>query len=91
MPFTKVEYENIDEDKEYSNVCLASFGTVTDFQVHARITVLSKNFSPPNNRNHTQIQVCKKVSRGLSRVDVSLNGGVDTISGAKEELDRSIV
>ena len=95
MPFTKLGYENIDEEKEYSNLCrfvetVASSGVVTDFQVHARIAVLSKNFSPSDNRKVPTLKYnfVRKLVEDYPELTFSLNGGVNTIVGAKEELDR---
>ena len=53
--FTQRGYLSRDEETEYRNLkrfveIVASDGVVTDFQIHARIAVLGKKFSPSDNR-----------------------------------------
>jgi tRNA-dihydrouridine synthase A len=92
--FTKTNYQNIDEEKEYSNLCkfietVASSGVVTDFQIHARIAVLSKNFSPADNRKVPQLkyQYVRKLVDDYPEFTFSLNGGLNSIVDAKRELE----
>lgn len=93
--FSKAGYEEIDEDKEYSNLCrfietVASSGAVTDFQVHARIAVLSKNFSPADNRKVPKLkyEFIRKLVEDYPEFTFSLNGGINTVVDAKAELER---
>eukprot|EP00986_Skeletonema_menzelii_P018942 scaffold26960_cov280-Skeletonema_menzelii.AAC.1 len=53
--FTRDGYNARSEEEEYQSLkqfieTVASEGIVTDFQVHARIAVLGKNYSPADNR-----------------------------------------
>ena len=93
--FTKSGYEEIDDQKEYSNLCrfietVASSGVVTDFQVHARIAVLSKSFSPADNRKVPKLKYdfVRKLVEDYPEFTFSLNGGVNTVVDAKAELER---
>lgn len=93
--FTRQGYEEIDEEKEYSNLCrfietVASSGIVTDFQIHARIAVLSKNFSPADNRKVPKLkyEVVRRLVEDYPELTFSLNGGINTVVDAKAELDK---
>ena len=93
--FTKSGYEEIDDEQEYSNLCnfietVASSGVVTDFQVHARIAVLSKTFSPSDNRKVPKLkyEFVRKLVEQYPEFTFSLNGGVNTVVDAKAELER---
>ena len=95
LPFTKNGYENIDEQAEYSSLCrfiekVASSGAVTDFQVHARIAVLSKNFSPADNRKIPKLkyEYVRRLVEDYPELTFSLNGGLHSIVDAKAELER---
>jgi tRNA-dihydrouridine synthase A len=95
--FTKSGYEeNISDDDEYSNLCrfietVASSGIVTDFQVHARIAVLSKKFSPADNRKIPALKyhLVRRLVRDYPELSFSLNGGVTSLSTAEHEFDES--
>ena len=93
--FTRTGYDDIDEQQEYSNLCrfietVASSGVVTDFQVHARIAVLSKSFSPSDNRKIPKLkyEYVKRLVEDYPELTFSLNGGVNNIVDARQELDR---
>jgi len=93
--FTKSGYEEIDDEQEYSNLCrfietVGSSGVVTDFQVHARIAVLSKKFSPSDNRKVPKLkyEFVRKLVEQYPEFTFSLNGGVNTVVDAKAELER---
>mmetsp|Transcript_11350 Transcript_11350/g.13170 ORF Transcript_11350/g.13170 Transcript_11350/m.13170 type:complete len:584 (+) Transcript_11350:135-1886(+) len=93
--FTKKNYEsNISDEEEYSKLChfietVASSGVVTDFQIHARIAVLNKKFSPADNRQIPTLkyQYVRKLVEDYPTLTFSLNGGVDTLDQVKEQLD----
>ncbi|KAL7462200.1 hypothetical protein ACHAXS_002596 [Conticribra weissflogii] len=88
--------DNHDSDeKEYQRLrrfveTVASGGTVTDFQIHARIAVLNKNFSPADNRKVPPLKyhLVRRLAREFPELNVSLNGGVETLQGVKRELDE---
>jgi len=93
--FTLKQYTELDAEKEYSELCkfieeVASAGIVTDFQVHARIAVLSKSFSPADNRKVPPLKYdhVRRLVQQYPEFTFSLNGGVDTLSGAKAEFEE---
>eukprot|EP00562_Extubocellulus_spinifer_P000739 CAMPEP_0178481312 /NCGR_PEP_ID=MMETSP0696-20121128/6147_1 /TAXON_ID=265572 /ORGANISM="Extubocellulus spinifer, Strain CCMP396" /LENGTH=542 /DNA_ID=CAMNT_0020108781 /DNA_START=219 /DNA_END=1847 /DNA_ORIENTATION=+ len=93
--FTVKRYSEMDAEAEYGELCnfietVASNGIVTDFQVHARIAVLGKSFSPADNRKVPPLKYdyVRRLVQDYPQLSFSLNGGVDTLSGAKEELDE---
>lgn len=96
LQFTKLNYQNIDEEEEYKKLCrfidiVASSGVVTDFQIHARIAVLNKNFSPNDNRKIPSLKYhyVRRLVEDFPELTFSLNGGVDTLNQVKVELDSS--
>ena len=93
--FTLKQYTEMDAEKEYSELCkfieqVASAGIVTDFQIHARIAVLSKSFSPADNRKVPPLKYdyVRRLVQDYPEFTFSLNGGVDTLSGAKAEFEE---
>jgi len=93
--FTQKEYLSRDEDTEYQNLkrfveIVASDGIVTDFQIHARIAVLNKNYSPADNRKVPPLRYhhVQRLAREFPELNISLNGGVETLAGVKRELDE---
>ncbi|KAL9179575.1 hypothetical protein ACHAXT_008865 [Thalassiosira profunda] len=93
--FTSKEYLARSEEEEYQKLkqfveTVASDGVVTDFQVHARIAVLGKNYSPSDNRKVPPLryQHVQRLAQEFPELNISLNGGVDTLSGVKRELDE---
>ena len=96
LSFTKAAYEQMDPEQEYQKLCqfietVASNGIVTDFSVHARIAVLSKSFSPADNRKIPPLKydLVHRLVADYPQCTFSLNGGVDTISQALEEFNKS--
>lgn len=94
-PFTKNGYAEIDPELEYSRLCqfietVASNSPVTDFSVHARIAVLRKSFSPADNRKIPPLkyELIHRLTREYPELTFSLNGGIDTLSQAQEQLDQ---
>jgi tRNA-dihydrouridine synthase len=94
--FTKEGYSDIDPEQEYRELCqfietIASDGIVTDFSVHARIAVLSKSFSPADNRKIPPLKydLVRRLVQDYPELTFSLNGGVETIHQVKEELDAA--
>jgi tRNA-dihydrouridine synthase A len=92
--FSKSNYENISDEEEYSNLCrfietVASSGVVTDFQVHARIAVLEKNFSPADNRKVPKLKynLVRRLVKDYPEFTFSLNGGLNSIPDVKEQLE----
>lgn len=91
--FTKTNYESVSEEHEYSKLCqfietVASSGVVTDFQIHARIAVLDKNFSPADNRKVPKLKyhMVRKLVEDYPELTFSLNGGLNSIADAQEQL-----
>ena len=91
LRFNSIIYSTIDEEKEYKQLCnfidiVASSGVVTDFQIHARIAVLKKNFSPSDNRKIPTLKYhcIHKLVNDFPELSFSLNGGIDHW---KKELD----
>ncbi|KAI2491493.1 dihydrouridine synthase [Fragilaria crotonensis] len=95
-PFTQLGYAAIDERDEYSNLCrfieaVASNGIVTDFSVHARLAVLTKSFSPANNRKIPPLKyhLVRRLVKDYPELTFSLNGGLESIAQAQVEFDAS--
>ena len=94
-PFTREGYAEIDPELEYNRLCrfietVASNSPVTDFSVHARIAVLRKSFSPADNRKIPPLKydIVQRLAKEYPELTFTLNGGVDTLSQAKEQLDQ---
>jgi len=93
--FTKEEYLARSVEDEYQTLkrfveTVASDGVVTDFQIHARIAVLGKSYSPSDNRKVPPLRYChvRRLAREYPELNISLNGGVETLAGVKRELDE---
>jgi tRNA-dihydrouridine synthase A len=93
-PFTKDGYAEMDPELEYSRLCqfietVASNSPVTDFSVHARIAVLRKSFSPADNRKIPPLKydMVRRLARDYPELTFTLNGGVDTLSQAQDQLN----
>lgn len=94
-PFTKDGYAEIDPELEYSRLCqfietVASNSPVTDFSVHARIAVLRKSFSPSDNRKIPPLKhdLIHRLARDYPELTFTLNGGIDTLFQAQEQLNQ---
>jgi tRNA-dihydrouridine synthase A len=92
--FTKERYLEQSEEEEYNSLknfvlTVAEGGVVTDFQVHARIAVLGKGYSPADNRKVPPLRYhhVKRLAEEFPELNISLNGGVETLLGVKELLD----
>jgi len=95
-PFTQQSYANLNPQEEYSKLCrfietVASNGVVKSFDVHARIAVLQKSFSPADNRKIPPLkyELVSRLTEDYPELSFSLNGGIDTIAQAKELLEAS--
>jgi len=93
--FNQKEYLSRSEEEEYQNLkrfveVVASDGKVTDFQIHARIAVLGKNYSPADNRKVPPLRYnhVRRLAEEYPELNISLNGGVDTLTAVKIELDE---
>ena len=93
-PFTQLGYAAIDEQKEYFELCrfienVASKGIVTDFSVHARLAVLTKSFSPADNRKIPPLKynLVRQLVKDFPEFSFSLNGGVESIEQAQLEFE----
>lgn len=93
--FSRDQYNERSEEEEYQSLktfieIVASEGIVTDFQVHARIAVLGKNYSPADNRKVPPLRYhqVRRLAEEFPELNISLNGGVETLSGVKRELDE---
>lgn len=83
------------EEKEYQQLCefidtISSGNVVTDFQIHARIAVLkTKSFSPADNRKIPPLKYdyVHRLTKDFPHLTFSLNGGIETLNQAKEQLD----
>lgn len=93
--FNQKEYLSRSEEDEYQNLkrfveVVASDSIVTDFQIHARIAVLGKNYSPADNRKVPPLRYnhVRRLAEEYPELNISLNGGVDTLTAVKRELDE---
>ena len=93
--FTREQYSARSEEEEYQSLkkfieIVASDGIVNDFQVHARIAVLGKNYSPADNRKVPPLRYhqVRRLAEEFPELNISLNGGVETLSEVKRELDE---
>ena len=94
--FRSSDYASIDEAEEYANLCrfietVASNGIVTDFSVHARIAVLQRSFSPADNRKVPPLKYhyIRRLVSDYPHCTFSLNGGIESLDQAKQELAES--
>ncbi|GKY96117.1 hypothetical protein MPSEU_000572100 [Mayamaea pseudoterrestris] len=94
-PYTHLSYVQTDPEQEYRKLAnfirtVARNGVVTDFQVHARIAVLSKSFSPADNRKVPPLKydLVRRLVQDFPELTFSLNGGIDSISQALNEFQR---
>jgi tRNA-dihydrouridine synthase A len=92
--FTREVYAMRDPEEEYRELRefvlkVADGGIVTDFQVHARIAVLSRGYSPADNRKVPPLRYdhVRRLATEFPTLNVSLNGGVDTLFGVRRELE----
>jgi len=92
-PFNKLRYKDIDEEIEYAKLCqfietVASNGIVTDFAVHARIAVLTKTFTPADNRKVPPLKYdfVRRLVKDYPELTFTLNGGIQSISDCQEEF-----
>jgi tRNA-dihydrouridine synthase len=92
--FTRERYLQQSKEDEYNTLkdfvlAVADGGIVTDFQVHARIAVLGKGYSPADNRKVPPLRYehVKRLADEFLELNISLNGGVDTLLDVKNELD----
>jgi len=90
----RIGTDSTTESELYSNLkrfieTIADDGIVSDFQVHARIAVLNKKFSPAQNRNIPPLKhdFVTRLVRDFPELSFSLNGGVETLNQAREHLD----
>jgi len=91
--YSKQNYYEQSDEEEYSKLCqfietVASSDVVTDFQIHARIAVLSKKFSPADNRKVPELKYhyIRKLVEDYPELSFSLNGGIDSLMSVKREL-----
>lgn len=94
--FQQKTYAEMDPEKEYQDLCrfietVASNGIVTDFSVHARIAVLSKSFSPADNRKIPPLKydMVRRLVGDYPEFTFSLNGGVDSLPQVQAMLEAS--
>ena len=93
--FNQKDYlSTINEEREYQSLkqfveIVASDGIVTDFQIHARIAVLNKNYSPTDNRKVPPLRYehVRRLAREFPELNISLNGGVETLTGVRTQLE----
>jgi tRNA-dihydrouridine synthase A len=92
--FTQMAYKDMDPEKEYKDLChfletVASNGVVTDFSIHARIAVIGKSFSPADNRKIPPLKynLVQRLVHDYPEFTFSLNGGVDNLLQAQNELN----
>jgi tRNA-dihydrouridine synthase A len=92
--YSRSGYAEIDPGAEYRYLCnfietVASNGVVTDFSVHARIAVISKSFSPADNRKIPPLKydVVRKLVEDYPEFTFTLNGGLNSISEAQAEFE----
>ena len=81
-------------DEEYGELrrfveVVAGGGVVSHFQLHARIAVLSRDYSPADNRKVPPLRYdhVRRLAGDYPELNFSLNGGIETLAEAKRELD----
>ena len=95
LGFTRDRYITLRSTKdEYTELCnfietVANGGIVTNFQIHARIAVLSKDYSPSDNRKVPPLRYehVRQLTIDYPELQFSLNGGCDTLVDVQRELD----
>ena len=93
--FTRDGYTTLRSMKdEYAELCnfieiVASRGVVTNFQIHARIAVLSKDYSPSENRKVPPLRYehVRQLAIDYPELQFTLNGGCDTLLDVRRELE----
>ena len=83
-----------DDSKLYSQLhkfieTIASDNIVNEFQIHARIAVLEKNFSPLDNRQIPPLRydIVSKLITEFPELKFTMNGGIQTLSQAENHLN----
>ncbi|EED90081.1 predicted protein, partial [Thalassiosira pseudonana CCMP1335] len=78
--FTHKDYLSRSQEEEYSSLknfieTVASDGIVTDFQIHARIAVLGKSYSPADNRKVPPLRYhhVQRLAQEFPELNISLN------------------
>ena len=96
QPFTKQGYAQMDPEEEYRKLCnfietVASNGVVKSFDIHARIAVLTKSFSPADNRKIPPLkyEVIQRLVQDYPEFSFVLNGGIETIAQTQSLLEQS--
>jgi len=97
MPITvkcRIGTDSIQEENLYSNLCrfietVASGSIVQDFQIHARIAILSRNISPAKNRSIPPLKynLVHRLAEDYPQLRFSLNGGINSLFEAKHQFD----
>jgi tRNA-dihydrouridine synthase A len=95
LGFTRDRYITLrSTNDEYAELCnfietVANGGIVTNFQIHARIAVLSKDYSPSDNRKVPPLRYehVRQLTIDYPELQFSLNGGCDTLVDVQRELD----
>ena len=95
LGYTRDGYTTLRSMKdEYAELCnfieiVASHGTVTNFQIHARIAVLSKDYSPSENRKVPPLRYehVRQLTMDYPELQFTLNGGCDTLLDVQRELE----
>ncbi|CAB9501641.1 dihydrouridine(20/20a) synthase [Seminavis robusta] len=97
QPFSK-QLQRQDDEQEYRTLAhfietVADSGIVTSFDVHARIAVLQKSFSPADNRKIPPLKysVVQRLVNDYSphnKLKFTLNGGIETIPQAQSLLQQ---
>jgi tRNA-dihydrouridine synthase A len=95
IPFQKGSTHMLENKQQtYDKLCnfidiVSSSGVVTDFQIHARIAVLDKNFSPLDNRNIPPLQydLVYQLVRDFPHLSFSLNGGVQSVHDVQHHFN----
>lgn len=91
---TERSWRENDDEVLYQDLChfietVAEGGIVQDFTIHARIAVLTKSFSPSDNRKIPPLKyhLIQRLVNEYPHLRFTLNGGIESIPQVQQQLE----
>lgn len=92
---TKQSWKDENEEALYQDLChfletVAEGGIVQDFTIHARIAVLTKSFSPADNRKIPPLKyhLLQRLVQDYPHLRFTLNGGIESIPQVQQQSQQ---
>ncbi|GAX21959.1 tRNA-dihydrouridine synthase A [Fistulifera solaris] len=92
---SKRSWKDDNDEAQYQELChfietVAAGGIVQDFTIHARIAVLTKSFSPADNRKIPPLKyhLIQRLVQDYPHLRFTLNGGIESIPQVQDQLSR---